>query len=204
MSILQISWVKYILLVTLILAGAFFFDTYLFFFLNNFAGKSTAIDFIIIFFAHYLAYFLSLLLLLYILFNKQTYKQKILFTATTLLAGLFARYDVAETLRYFWHRPRPFVSHHATQLLSESSYSFPSGHSTFFFALSTVVYLYHKKLGVFFYVATVCMTIGRVVSGVHYPSDIVAGAIIGIICGLLTCRYIMPWISAILKERAAK
>jgi undecaprenyl-diphosphatase len=201
MSLLQISWVKYILLATLFLAGAFFFDTHLFFFLNNFAGKSTAIDFIIIFFAHYLAYFLSLLLLLYILFNKQTYKQKILFTATTLLAGLFARYDIAETLRYFWHRPRPFVSHHATQLLSESSYSFPSGHSTFFFALSTVVYLYHKKLGILFYVATIFMTIGRVIAGVHYPSDIVAGAIIGIICGLLTYRYIMPWISTMLMER---
>ena len=98
---------------------------------------------------------------------------------------------VAETIRYFIHRPRPFLSHEVHQLLSEVSYSFPSGHATFFFALSTGIFFYHRKLGILFYVSTVCMVIGRVISGIHYPSDIVAGAIIGIICGWFTCRYLI-------------
>jgi undecaprenyl-diphosphatase len=128
----------------------------------------------------------------YLLYSAYSYREKIVVGLSALMAGLISRYAIGSTIRFLWHRPRPFVTLHVHQLIAESSYSFPSGHSTFFFAFSTIVYCYNKKLGIFFYVATALMTIGRIMAGVHYPSDILAGAVIGIICGWFTFKYITP------------
>jgi undecaprenyl-diphosphatase len=59
--------------------------------------------------------------------------------------------------------------------------SFPSDHATFFFALATGLWMERRKLGVLAMVYVffvVC--IPRIYLGVHYPSDVLAGAIIGI------------------------
>ncbi len=73
----------------------------------------------------------------------------------------------------------------------EKNWSFPSGHAAFFFALSTAVYFYNKKWGVFFFIASSLLSIGRIMGGVHYPSDILGGAIIGVLCAYLVRRYIL-------------
>jgi len=92
-----------------------------------------------------------------------------------------ARFGVTELIRFFYHRLRPFVTYQAHQLLSGNEWSFPSGHSAFFFAMATAIYLYNKKWGIGFFLAAILMNISRVIAGVHYPSDIIGGAIIGII-----------------------
>ncbi|MSU56498.1 MAG: phosphatase PAP2 family protein [Candidatus Taylorbacteria bacterium] len=87
-------------------------------------------------------------------------------------------------MRLFVHRPRPFVADpniHA--LISETSYSFPSGHAAFFFALSTTVYLYNKRWGVWFFVASAVIGLARVMAGVHYLTDIAGGAVLGVAVG---------------------
>jgi undecaprenyl-diphosphatase len=167
-------------------------DSNIFFFFNNFAGRNKTLDLVIVFFAEYLAYILILLFFGYLIRSAYLNKEKIIAALSALLAGGIARYGIGSPIRFLWHRPRPFLTYHVHQLIAETSYSFPSGHSTFFFAFSTVAYLYNRKLGVFFYVATILMTLGRIAAGVHYPSDILAGAVIGILCGWLTFRYITP------------
>jgi membrane-associated phospholipid phosphatase len=54
---------------------------------------------------------------------------------------------------------------------------------TFIFPLIALVYLKNKKLGVVFMVLGVLMGLARIYCGVHYPSDIFAGIIIGVFCG---------------------
>ena len=66
-------------------------------------------------------------------------------------------------------------------LIDKNDWSFPSGHSTFFFALAATVYFYNKKWGWWFFLAAIIINISRVIAGVHYPSDILGGAIIGIL-----------------------
>jgi undecaprenyl-diphosphatase len=90
-----------------------------------------------------------------------------------------------------WYRARPFVEQGFTPLIEHSpSASFPSGHATFFFALGTVLYLYNKKAGALFLLAAAILSAARVAAGLHWQSDIIAGAAIGIVAGVL-----VVWIS---------
>ena len=154
-------------------------DVQLFYFLHQFAGQSRVTDGIIVFFASYLAYILIALFLGFVFFSSRARWEKIELLGIAGASTVIARFGATEIIRFFYHRPRPFLSLPIHPLFTDTSWSFPSGHATFFFALSTVVYLYNKKWGIWFFVATICITVGRVIAGVHYPSDILAGALIG-------------------------
>ena len=103
-----------------------------------------------------------------------------------------------------WKRPRPFVSHQAevirpiTEGLKVDPISFPSGHTYIAFAIATSVFLYgHKRLGIFLLLVAIFIAIGRIGAGLHYPSDVVAGALLGITSGIfaymMTCRVQKDW-----------
>lgn len=167
-------------------------DLTIFFFLHNLPRNLGIGDDYVIFFAHYVAFILIAVLIFYLLTRRGTLTDKLLTGFVILLGGYLSRYGVGTPIRYVSERSRPFLTHDINELFIVNSYSFPSGHSTFFFGISTVVYCFNKQLGIFFYIATICMTTARVMAGVHYPSDIIAGAIIGIIVGKLTHKYLYP------------
>ena len=156
-------------------------DTQLFTLLHSLAGQSPVADQVIVFFASYLAYILIGLFVVLVYLSRSPKRDKLEILLFAGLASVIARFGVTELIRYFYNRPRPFVALSIQPLFTDSAWSFPSGHATFFFALSTAVYLYNKKWGVIFYLATLLITVSRVIAGVHYPSDILAGAIIGIL-----------------------
>ena len=47
--------------------------------------------------------------------------------------------------------------------------------------MAATIYLYNKKWGIGFFIAALLMNISRIVAGVHYPSDILGGMIVGVI-----------------------
>jgi undecaprenyl-diphosphatase len=58
--------------------------------------------------------------------------------------------------------------------------SFPSDHGVLFFALATAVFLVSRKAGWLLYLyATLFVALPRIFLGIHYPSDILAGALFG-------------------------
>lgn len=158
-------------------------DTQIFYFFNNLAGLSPISDAIVIFFATYLPYFLIVIFLAFVYLFLHSWRERIEILGISFLATLVSRGILTELIRTIYNRPRPFTAlllppEH--QLFTDPAWSFPSGHATFFFALATVVYLYHKRWGTWFFAAAVIVTVSRVIAGVHYPSDILGGAIIGI------------------------
>ena len=149
-------------------------DLYIFNLINQFFLKWFWVDVLGIFFADYLGYILILglfLVFLYYLFAGKNFFKGLVFS---LLAALSARLAIIP-IRFLWSRPRPFLFYKEP--------AFPSGHATFFFALSTVVFLYNKKLGLLFLTGSFLISIARVFIGLHWPSDILAGAFIGIFFG---------------------
>ncbi|HEY3868915.1 MAG TPA: phosphatase PAP2 family protein [Actinocrinis sp.] len=67
--------------------------------------------------------------------------------------------------------------------------SFPSGHTASAAAFATGVALEHPRLAIPVAVVAAGVGLSRVVTGVHYPSDVVAGAAIGVAAGLVTTRW---------------
>ena len=100
-----------------------------------------------------------------------------------------ARFGVAEIIRLFYKNPRPFLNHNVHQLILVNGYSFPSGHSAFFFAMATAIYFFNKKWGIGFFAASIIIGLSRVIAGVHYPSDIFGGMVIGIIVACLVFYF---------------
>jgi len=165
----------------------------MFLWLNRPAGVSRRGDMVIAFFAEYLAYAIAAVFLLALAFAPALDNQPLTAFATVLAAALVSRFVVASGIRYFYQRPRPFLVHRVHNVLTEGSFSFPSGHSTFFFAFSSAVFFFERGLGEIFLISTVVLTTFRVIAGVHYPSDIAAGAAIGCLCGWLSFAYFMPF-----------
>jgi undecaprenyl-diphosphatase len=96
---------------------------------------------------------------------------------------------VKEFILNFISRERPFhASGDITVLipppLDEIFQSFPSGHTIFFFALATVIYLKDKKWGLVFFLLAGFIGVSRIAVGVHYPTDIMAGVLLGALTGV--------------------
>ena len=170
-------------------------DTQIFFFLNDFAGQSPFLDSVIVFFASYLAYILVAAFVAFLFFSAYTKREKWEILAVTVISAGIARGFITEVIRYFYHRPRPFTELGIHPLFTDSAWSFPSGHATFFFAMATAIYLYNRKWGMWFFAGTVLVTLARVAAGVHYPSDILGGAIIGVFTGYFTYRAVRSYLA---------
>lgn len=144
------------------------------------------LDFFGIFFADYLGYFL-ILGAIFLIWSLKDYKKRVYSSSFALLVLILSRDILTELIRYLYYRPRPFLALNFTALINGyHTAAFPSGHAAFYFALAGVVYLLNKKWGQYFIGAAAVMGLARVFVGVHWPLDIVAGAIVGFLSVYLT------------------
>jgi undecaprenyl-diphosphatase len=162
-------------------------DFFVFHLLNQFAGKNNLLDGAAIFFAEYFQYVILISLLAILFIN---FKKNLPMFISSVAAVFLSRIVITEVIRHFFFKLRPFAENQATVLIDQSpkEASMPSGHATLFFALAMAVYFYNKKLGIIFFVSAFLISVSRVFAGVHWPSDILAGAFIGIFCGWLVVK----------------
>jgi len=164
-------------------------DRFIFEQINNLAHLSPVLDLIGIFLASYLQYFLIILLLSFLFWpkvNKNSAKKTVL---VAFASGALSRLILTPAIRFFIHRPRPFLAIPSVKQLivnNEGFSSFPSGHASLFFALAMGAYFYNKKLGILLFAGAIFMGIARVFVGVHWPSDIIGGALLGISAAWVT------------------
>ncbi|TVV30267.1 phosphatase PAP2 family protein [Weissella cibaria] len=121
-----------------------------------------------------------------------------------LRMGAFVGFSVVVGAGLMWiiknivQRPRPT----ANRLITEHGYSFPSGHSinamAFYGALLVLIWLYARKqwvkgVATIVLVAVIILIpISRVYLGVHYPSDVLAGLLLGLATMLTAATIILP------------
>ncbi len=149
--------------------------------IHSLVHKWWLLDWLGILIAEYLPYLL-VLTAIFILIIERNWRGRVYLFALSGLSVILARGIITETIRFFYYRPRPFLALNFQSLIGNTDVagSFPSGHATAYFALALAVFYINKKWGWRFLIAAILMGLARVFVGVHWPSDILVGAIIGL------------------------
>ncbi|MDI6717735.1 MAG: phosphatase PAP2 family protein [Patescibacteria group bacterium] len=168
-----------------------YFDHLVFQFFYNIGQNVKIFDWLFVFLAGYVQYFLALALII-LFFKEKNWKKRFYFASFLILSALLSRGIITETIRFFYHKARPFAVLGFEPMISHSAtYSFPSGHTAFFFAMILSVFFLRKKWGLWFLAVSILMGISRIIVGVHWPVDILGGIAIGLISSFLI-KLILP------------
>lgn len=85
-----------------------------------------------------------------------------------------------------WDRHRPYAEHSiAHPWSSTTDPSFPSDHASAAFAIAFAVLAFSLPAGALFLAGAVAVAFSRIAGGLHYPSDVGAGFVIGLVCALV-------------------
>lgn len=117
-------------------------------------------------------------------------------SAASAVASAGVALFVNQVISRSWARERPFAEHPSAHVFGSRSTdpSFPSDHASAAFAIAFAVFLYDRTVGSIFLAAASVVAVGRVVVGVHYPADVLAGALVGVGVALVVVRLARPLI----------
>lgn len=160
-------------------------DLSLFRLLNNLAGKSVVLDAIGQFAASGLIWVMVVgLLILFAVRARPREQRHELATIIVALVAALGAYTTNVLISLLYFRPRPFAALsdvHQLIVKDAAEKSFPSDHAALAFVIAATVFLAHRKIGYIFLIAAVIVCLGRVFVGVHYLSDVLMGAVIGVL-----------------------
>lgn len=158
-------------------------DLALFNALHGLSGLSPWGDALIVFFAEWYLY-VVLLVVAYAAWRDWKLTPRALNAyGAAVSAALVARFAVAELIRHWYPHDRPYITLGVSHLINDTASSFPSGHTIFVFALAAAANFINVRLALFLYVSGFIIGAARVAAGVHYPSDIAGGIILGVVTG---------------------
>jgi undecaprenyl-diphosphatase len=159
--------------------------------MNGIAGRWPIVDAAVMFCAGPLIYLMVIAIVLVATLRWQRLRGGLLLASAS---AIIARFVIVSIVHSLWRLPRPAaVLAGVHQLVAyQGVSSFPSGHATFAFAFAVGVLLRWRRAGWYCLAAAAMISIARVIAGVHWPSDIAAGAVIGtataVILGRLSSR----------------
>jgi undecaprenyl-diphosphatase len=122
-------------------------------------------------------------------------------TASALAAATVAML-ADQVIGHLWTRPRPFMAHAgAVDLLTAPNPdpSFPSDHAAVAFAIAVAVLFVSRRVGLLFLTAAAAIAASRVALGVHYPSDVIAGALVGAGSAWFVARTGALWLAPLVR-----
>ncbi|MDD5152856.1 MAG: phosphatase PAP2 family protein [Candidatus Pacebacteria bacterium] len=154
----------------------------IFHFLNGLAGQNLFFDRMVTFFATEFPYLLIVGIFVFLLMHKDKKKGARDLFVVIVSAGV--AWFVAKLIKHFYPEPRPSAILGTHVLFApDDNQSFPSGHATFFSALPSALYFYHKKIAFWYAIGALLIGLSRVVGGIHWPIDILVGYILGGLIG---------------------
>lgn len=138
---------------------------------------------IVEFSASFLIYFLFAGLIILWFVDGKIKKEQVIHA----LFAAFVAWAITVIIKIMFPTLRPFrVDGLPTLTLTvPGDASFPSGHTAEAFALAITVWLHDKKVGWIFLVSALVIGMARVWANVHYPIDIVGGALVGTLVAVI-------------------
>lgn len=134
------------------------------------------------------------MLVLALVNNNKALLEDAIYTSTSVVETFAITYG----MKYLINRKRPYDQYpeKVYAYSHESSPSFPSGHTATAFALATSLCIKYPKWYIIAPTAAWACSVGisRMNEGVHYPSDVIAGAVIGAGCAVLNI-YVNRWLN---------
>jgi undecaprenyl-diphosphatase len=143
--------------------------------------RNPALDSIMLGITYLVDYLVIMLIAFLLLFLRQ--RRLVLTMTITLAIELFVTFGIKELVQ----RPRPTVL--PLDVSDFSFYSFPSGHTSRAFVLAGIFSAAWKKQRWLFYGLAGLVGFSRIYLGVHYFTDVVAGAVLGIMIFWAIAKY---------------
>lgn len=158
----------------------------IFYFFYNLAHQSVFFDKLVVFFAMYFIYIVIILALFFLFFRKK-WEELILLCVSGSLAWILAK-----ILKILIHTTRPFdVFSQVQSLFVETGYAFPSGHTMVASTIAFALFFVNKKVGYVFILFALLIGLARIISGVHFPIDILGGFVFGALIAILVKNIII-------------
>lgn len=115
-----------------------------------------------------------------------------------LLALTISQFIVV-SLKVLLNRERPYkiLEHLHTFGIELRDYSFPSGHTTASFSLATTIALNIPRLSIVVFFLAIIIGLSRIYLGVHYPTDVLAGVLVGLAIPILTHFFLVDIVDGV-------
>ena len=108
-------------------------------------------------------------------------------------------------IHHIHDRARPYEAHVIRHPWSSSTdASFPSDHTSLSFAIAFAVLMFDRTAGLVFLALAAVIGIGRLFIGAHYPGDVLAGVLVGLVAASVVVRLLRPFVLWVVRhvERA--
>ena len=166
--------------------------------LHNFAHMNSVVDALIRFSADPLGIILVVLVAWYLL-RHQTHVHG-LWELSAFFGIAFLSAGIAYTIKEFFPtlRPTDFLFP-LNPLVTAPGGAFPSMHTAFYTALGGAMIVAHPRSGLSVILLALVIGTARVMAGVHWPFDILFGAILGVSLGWASMKLCYGWMCRIMK-----
>lgn len=120
------------------------------------------------------------------------YGQSAILVSIQLTVSGLINLAIYKRLKHRLTRNRPYIKHQSIRLQATplDEYSFPSGHTLHAVAFTWITCVYYPQLGWLLIPLTCLIALSRVILGLHYPSDVIAGAVLGVSMSVLSFQIV--------------
>ncbi|MDQ2085544.1 phosphatase PAP2 family protein [Herbivorax sp. ANBcel31] len=159
----------------------YYIDKLFFFLLYNPAAENTVVGNMMVFITNWSSYSFAatyLIVIAFLLLQRSRKLIPVIFAPALTIV-------IVQTIRFFYLRPRPFITLEVDSLIYHAANgSLPSMHAASAFVIATAIWFIDKRIGKYVLILASMTAISRVMVGVHFPFDIILGAMLGVLLSI--------------------